>query len=280
MKDPRIPFRSVWNNPGNRGRRVAKLVEAMKWQLGKRAGRQPRNVRLRSGALFKAYPDCVVSSALIYADWPEFHELMFIRKAIDPADAAIDVGANVGHVLLCISDIVSPARLFAFEPTPISFARLRENWVLNNWPTDHLYPMGIGERETTCYVQNTTVPDTTNSIHTAAAADRVPVRVAPLDALVELWQGEQIGLLKIDVEGFETAVFRGARNFLKTCRPKLMMFESLRGELEPEIGEILHGAGYAVFQLSPSGEPQCDRASAQNLFAAPTSRLSTLCPHN
>jgi FkbM family methyltransferase len=278
VKDFRIPFRSVWNNPGNRGRRAAKLLDAIGWQLAKRARGQPRTIRLRSGALFKAYPDCVVSSALIYADWPEFHELMFIRRALEPSDAAIDIGANVGHILLSISDIIPPARLFAFEPTPVSFARLKENWLLNNWPTEHLYSMGIGESETSGYVRNTSVPNTTNSLYTEAAAGRVPVRIVSLDSLASLWRGLPVGLLKIDVEGFEVAVFRGATQFLETCRPKLVMFESLKGELEPGIGETLRAADYAVFQLNHNGEPQLGRVDAQNLFATPTSRLEALCP--
>ena len=91
-----------------------------------------------------AHPDCVISSALIYADWPEYRELTFIRRRLRQGDVVIDVGANVGHILLLVSDIVGPDRLFAFEPTPLSFQRLKENWELNGWCTDHLHPMAIG----------------------------------------------------------------------------------------------------------------------------------------
>ena len=137
-------FHSVWRNPGNRHRKIRKSLDAIHWQLHKRLVRTPRELRLASGTRFKAYPDCVVSSALIYSDWPEFREFQFIRSVLKSGDVVIDVGANVGHVSLLLSDISGPENIFAFEPTPVSFRRLTENWQLNGWPTTNLFPHAVG----------------------------------------------------------------------------------------------------------------------------------------
>ena len=274
VKDFRIPLRSVWRNPGNRGQRGRRLIRALNWQLSKRLRPGPRTLHLANGAFFRAHSDCVVSSSLVYADWPEFHEIMFIRKTLEPGDAAIDIGANVGHILLAISDMIPPSELFAFEPTPVSFDRLRENWLLNRWPTDNLYQIAIGEAAGTMYIKNTSTPTTTNALETEQRECTIPVRVAPLDSLIDLWRGLTIGLLKIDVEGFERAVFRGARIFFQTFCPKLVMFESLDRKLDPEIGDVLGAAGYRVFQLDAKGKPEFGIAEAQNLFAAPRALLT------
>ena len=249
-------------------------MRALNWQFAKHLSGCPRILNLPSGALFRAYPDCVVSSAVIYADWPEFHEIMFIRKMIEPNQVAIDIGANVGHILLSISDIIPPSGLFAFEPTPVSFARLKENWLLNRWPTENLYQVAIGETPGTMYIQDTSTPTTTNALQVDVTTGTVPVRVASLDSLLDLWRDLQIGLLKIDVEGFEAAVFRGATAFLQKISPKLVMFESLQGKLDNEIGDILRAIGYDIFQLDANGEPEFGRAEAQNLFAAPRGLLT------
>ncbi|MGH7194367.1 MAG: hypothetical protein ACREJM_12680, partial [Candidatus Saccharimonadales bacterium] len=108
---------SVWRNPGNRGQRIRRTFAALRWQLQKRIVRSPRTVRLANGVRFRAYPDCVVSSALIYSDWPEFHELRFLRKHLGADELVIDVGANVGHVSLLLADLVGPENVYAFEPT-------------------------------------------------------------------------------------------------------------------------------------------------------------------
>ena len=131
----RIVLNSVWNNPGNDGVRLRKSVAAVAWQIWKRTVRSPRVIKLRNGILFNAHPDCVVSSSLVYADWPEYHELQFVRSQLRPGEYVVDVGANIGHVSLLLADIVGVERLVAFEPTPVSFRRLQENWKLNGWDT-------------------------------------------------------------------------------------------------------------------------------------------------
>src|SRR4051812_22627479 len=67
----RLITKSVWTNPGNRGKRLRKTIQAVSWQVQKRATGSVRVLRLPNGTRFSAHPDCVVSSNLIYADWPE-----------------------------------------------------------------------------------------------------------------------------------------------------------------------------------------------------------------
>src|SRR6266516_4022515 len=99
----RIVLDSIWRNPGNRGQRLARSLAAVRWQMSKRLIKRARPVLLASGAKMLAHPDCVVSSALLYADWPEYPELTFIRRTLHRNDLIIDVGANVGHILLLLS---------------------------------------------------------------------------------------------------------------------------------------------------------------------------------
>jgi FkbM family methyltransferase len=264
------PIRSIWCNPGNRGRYLRQTVAAFLWQLRKRTYRSTKILRLRSGALFKAYPDCVISSALIYANWPEYHELTFLRRHLRAGEIVIDVGANVGHISLLLSDIVGPSGIFAFEPTPISFGRLRENWELNSWPIENVKHMAVGARSGTVFVPNVDRPLTTNTIsNTSAKAASVEIPLVRLDDLRDLWHGQPIGLLKVDVEGYEQHVFRGARELLRIDRPRFVMFESLSAKIDPNVAALLADAEYAVFQLGPDGRPDFAGRSAQNLFAVP-----------
>jgi FkbM family methyltransferase len=272
----RLIFNSVWQNPGNRGRRLSRLGRAAAWQFEKRIWKRPKKIRLPNGAFFVAHPDCVVSSALIYADWPEFRELHFVRRLLQRDDVVIDVGANVGHVSLLLSDLVEAENIFAFEPTPISLKRLTENWNANAWTTQNLFQTAIGRSAGSVSVPDTPSPETKNAIGAKGETHTAQVPIRSLDDLRSWWIGRSIGFLKIDVEGYEREVFAGARELLREDRPQLIMFESLRAAVEEEIAAVLTEARYRTFQLDDAGHPDFHEVSAQNLFAVPEENISTV----
>lgn len=271
----KLVTRSVWNNPGNQGQRLKRMLAAVRWQLHKRILKSPKLIRIASGKNFRAYPDCVVSSALIYADFPEYEEFTFVRNHLIPSDSIIDIGANVGHVGLLLSDVVDSAEIYAFEPTPLTFARLQENWSLNpssNPP--HLYQLAVGNCVGEVLMPDQQEPNTMNSIISAEKAGErgirtVAVPITTLDAMSDTWIGKTVGLLKIDVEGFEDVVFDGARNFIAKHRPRLIMFESLTGSLSQTVASVFAASKFDVFQLE-NGIPDFERQTAQNLFACPS----------
>lgn len=248
---------------------MRRSLRAVWWQISKRLWNATWTLRLANGLLFRAHPDCRVSSALVYADWPEHRELMFLRRRLGPGQVVIDVGANVGHISLLLADIVGSDAIVAFEPTPVSFERLRENWRLNGWPGDGLVQAAIGAREGRVYVDDTSHPSTVNQVSVEGGSDKIRVPMEPLDAFRDRWRDREVGLLKIDVEGHEAAVLRGARRVLCEDRPGVIMFESLDGRPAPEVRSLLEDAGYGLFGLDESGAPDPEELSAQNLFAVP-----------
>jgi FkbM family methyltransferase len=272
----RIIGNSIWGNPGNRGHRVRKSFDALLWQAQKHTVARCRKMRLANQIWFMAHPDCVVSSALVYADWPEYHELMFLRSRLRPAEVLIDVGAYVGHFSLLLADKVRPEDIYTFEPLPVNSARLIENWKLNGWSTANHTQAAVGSSKGTVYVAAQTIPSTVNQIATAPAAEGVAVPMVALDDRMTLWKDRRIGLIKIDVEGYEAEVFRGSRKLLKEQRPRMVIFESLGGSLVPGVGEVLAEAGYKVFQLDVNGRPDFSGDAAENLFAVPEESAAAL----
>ncbi|OFW11381.1 MAG: hypothetical protein A3H96_00310 [Acidobacteria bacterium RIFCSPLOWO2_02_FULL_67_36] len=273
----RLITRSIWANPGNRGRRLQKTLAAVAWQIRKRTVGSTRLLRLPNGMLFRAHPDCVVSSALIYANWPEYRELMFLRSSLSRGEVLLDVGANVGHISLLLADCVGPANIFAFEPAPTAFERLTENWRLNGWDTLRLVQAAVGGEPGWAYVDDVPHPTTTNRVYATALADSsVRVPLVRLDDFREHLKGRPVGLLKIDVEGFEGSVLRGAYRLLLEDRPRIVMFESLDAQPTPAVETILKEADYVIFQLDSGGRPDFSTLSNQNLFAIPAELRGSL----
>ena len=104
----------------------------------------------------------------------------------------------------------------------------------------------------------------------------VSVRLLPLDSFVPGLAGRNVGLLKIDVEGFEREVFLGAKRFLQQAKPRLVMFESLARRLDEEVGPVLREAGYIAFKLGGQGQAIAEPLDAQNLFATPKELFSAI----
>lgn len=253
---------------------MARAVRGVGWQVWKRTVRRPRTIELANGMLFRAHPDCVISSALHYAAWPEFHELQWLRGILQAGDVVLDVGANVGHISLLLADIVGPGGLFAFEPAPVAFERLCENWRLNGWPTDQLFNLAVGAYDGEISIATATTPLTTVGVSSAPSEGGHKVEIRALDSQRESWRGRALALLKVDVEGYEREVLEGARAVLKEDRPRAVMFESLSGALDPDIATLFSQAGYHVFQLDEQGRPAFERNDAQNLFAVPEQSLA------
>jgi FkbM family methyltransferase len=119
---------ALWIEESNGGQRMRRLGIFMGRQLWKRVVRKPITVTLFNGKRFKAYPDCPVSSGVLYARMPNSRNITFLRKHVSEG-TLIDVGANVGSVSLLLADMIQNAILF--EPNLVAAARARENLALN-----------------------------------------------------------------------------------------------------------------------------------------------------
>ncbi|MFZ0561825.1 MAG: FkbM family methyltransferase [Terriglobales bacterium] len=251
----------------------------MGWQLWKRIIRKPITVSLFNGKAFRAYPDCQVSSGILYTHIPNSRCILFLRKFIS-GGTLIDVGANVGSVSLLLADRIEDAILF--EPNPVAAARARDNLARNGLGFK-IYEFALsdstGEIRFECHggvdVGGHVVANAPGSQSTTAV-----VRGTTFDEFLRQ-QGDPtfpVSLVKIDVEGHENSVLRGMRKFLAEKRPPLVMFEYLQRTNLAETLEFFAGIGYRVFELGKNGPVAVTgRVEAlQDLFACPLERISAM----
>src|SRR5262245_10568558 len=101
-------------HPLNRRDRIRALARLLAWQVWKRTTRQPRTVPLWNGLRLIAYPDSKASSLAVYTRLPEYHEMLFTLRYLDPEDCFADVGANVGLYTLLAGSVLEQGLVFAF----------------------------------------------------------------------------------------------------------------------------------------------------------------------
>jgi FkbM family methyltransferase len=185
-----------------------------------------------------------------------------IQRLLWDGARCIDIGANVGRLTLAMANVVGRSgQVLAIEPGPRLCRRMRENIALNPRLRDRITVLSVGLAETEGAMFWVECPDHPGN---ATLQDRAPERaehsrvtVAPLDAVVGQQGWSQVDFVKIDVEGMELSVLRGAAGLLKESRPLIVFetlpeFRMLEGrDTFAEIAEMLEGFGYDFAALAP-----------------------------
>lgn len=136
--------------------------------------------------------------------------------------AFLDIGANSGLFSILGSRLFSS--VLAFEPFPAVFSRLKSNVERNGLSNIRLFPFGLGDKaEMLSFVLPKKDNMGTGHFITESkngSGEPLPVRVGDT-VLAEI--PVAIGLVKIDVEGFEPHVLRGLRRTLERDQPVIIM---------------------------------------------------------
>jgi len=270
------PISTLWNEESNRGQRIRRLFMFVGWQLWKRTVRRPITVALFNGKRFEAYPDCPISSGVLYTRIPNSRNILFARKHLS-GGTLVDVGANVGSVSLLLADKIENAILF--EPNAVAAARARENLARNQLGFK-VYEFALsdtnGEIRFECHGAVDVEAHVVVNASSSQTAMSVVQRITFDEFLRQHGDPEfPVSLVKIDVEGHENSVLCGMRNFLAEKRPPLVMFEYLQRTNLEETLRFFARVGYQVFELGTSGPVAATNrvAPLQDLFACPLERM-------
>jgi FkbM family methyltransferase len=155
--------------------------------------------------------DSVDDQICVYGVWEEGTTQVIAALAAESA-AFVDVGCNIGYYS-CLFGSQHPAkRLFAVDPNPAMAKATEANLKLNGITNYRVLNCAIGQQHGTLQLH---VPRGRHSLSSLAyvpqkggAVDAVDTAVVPLSEVI-LENAVEAGLVKIDTEGFEQAVFGG-----------------------------------------------------------------------
>lgn len=170
-------------------------------------------------------------------------ELAAIHRHLTKADLACDVGANKGSYLYWMSRWAG--RVVAFEPQPKLAEYLetaRREVPLKNVTIE---AAGVSDHagEAKLYMPSVNSPEA--SLVALEGAQTITVPLVSLDGYFA--PSDRIGLMKIDVEGHELGVFRGAQRILSEQKPVLLFECEQRHLPQGSVGDcigLLQGHGY------------------------------------
>lgn len=203
------------------------------------------------------YKDSVLSKP-IYEGF-EIDEMKFLQSTLNEGDIFIDIGANVGlFSLLASKKVGNTGKVIAFEPTPLTYSRLQENIILNEFKNIQARQLALSDTkgEMKFYISNNGY-DAWNSLapsHDNKLQESINVPVSTLDSELQDVDKTKVSLVKIDVEGWEKFTLKGGKSFFENYAPTVMVEFTEQntfnaGYMVQDIYNVLLDMGYSWYKI-------------------------------
>jgi len=194
---------------------------------------------------------------LKYKKHLEAGPIKVLRRYVPSNGVVVDVGANIGFFTMLFAEWVVPnGKVVAFEPERINFASLRRR-VENSKYSGNIQVAKAAVAEfdgSVCLNVNPYHPGD----HRVSAAGGEQVQAVSIDNWVETHGFQIVSLIKIDVQGYELSVLKGAECTIDRFHPVLFL------EIDPEalsqhdvtttaLVEWLYGKSYKAYEITRLG---------------------------
>jgi FkbM family methyltransferase len=210
----------------------------------------------RYGTMVYNIHDMYVGRSLdLYGEFSE-GECELFRQIIKPGHTVLDVGANIGAHAVFFSQAVSPGGIvLAFEPQWLMFQVLCANVAINSLDNVRCFNAALGEKQGRIRVPQLDPRTTNNFGGLSLGPDGTKAEHAACDD-VQVMRIDELGLkacrlIKVDVEGMELTVLKGAVEVIKQFRPALYV-EADRNDRRQELFKFIDELGYDMFWHRPA----------------------------
>jgi len=163
------------------------------------------------------------------ARWSRYYEsdyepetFRFFRENLKAGDTVLDIGGHIGLFAVTTARLVGGnGKVFSFEPTPFTRGVLEEVVALNGVSgIVEVRSEAVSSKRgsTVFYDTGDTISNANSLVRTARSRTEIPITLISVDEFVEE-KGLKVDCIKIDVEGVELDVIRGARKTFLEHRP-------------------------------------------------------------
>lgn len=178
----------------------------------------------------------------------ELEAQKFFEKIIKEGDIVYDIGAHVGfYSLLASNKVGSNGKIFSFEPLPRNIVYLRKHIDINNIKNIDVIEAAVFDKEGVVFMD-----DKINSFY-AKISDNgdLKIRTVMLDNLVSSEKLLPPNVIKIDVEGAELSVLKGADFILNKYNPTIFLsMHILNDKIHKNCCNFLRDRGYNLKSIT------------------------------
>ncbi len=204
----------------------------------------------------------------IYLGVYEPETIKALEKIVSPGDVILDIGANIGAITLPLAKFTGDTGLvIAFEPTEWAFNKLQRNLSLNpniskRVRSEQIMLLEASTKLPSSVYSSWSLTDDEDEMlhpqHKGKLMTTDGARGISLDEYFEINPIDKVDLIKLDVDGYELVVLKGARKTLERYRPKIVMeMAPYIQEEKQQLVDILNELEMAQYRLEDltSGKP-------------------------
>lgn len=191
----------------------------------------------------------------------------FFIRSLRPDSVVLDIGAYIGQYTLLAAKYASAGRVIAFEPHPISYQRLQAHVACNRLGNVCILHQAAGQIPGRLPLA-LSEQASDSGFSSGWSGETIEVEVVPVDEVVRQMNLKRVDVIKVDVEGAEGQVLRGAHETLARFHPLLIVEidrhrEQAFGDAPEAILGYLQNLGYTHYllrrhRLIPVGDPLGD----------------------
>ena len=205
-----------------------------------------RTQTLASGERMRLRTNDALGRRLVAEKWFEPRVREKLRQHARPGATVLDIGANIGYYTVQAATLVGPhGRVVAFEPQPSMRQELAANLALNQLSNVVIMPYALSDRaEIVRFCVPAAGHESMGSLHSNArfkADCEIEVETRCLDDVLECANCPLVDLVKLDAEGAELPIVKGASRLLSGPNKPCVVFEAVEENCAP--------FGYNVFDL-------------------------------
>ncbi len=227
--------------------------------------------------LYNIHDRYIGRSIKLYGEFSEFEVTLF-KQICKPGFIVVEVGANIGTHTLALSKMVTNlGKVYAFEPQRIVFQTLCANMALNSIENVEAFCVALSDSNGKLLIPKIDYnkPNNFGGIELDKFDSGDSVLKTTLDQFLDL---KRLNFLKIDVEGMEIEVIKGASESIKKFKP-IMYVENDRVEKSKKLIDLIINLEYEIyFHNPPLYNPNNFEKNSTNVFKNIVSK-NLLCIH-
>lgn len=216
--------------------------------------------------MFSKWDDGIVDAIYLKnKEYSELNEIRLFKELAKKSQHILDIGANTGLYSIVSQLSNSQVNIHAFEPYPVNTQRLQKNIALNKLTsqinivvkavgnTNEPVAFAVPENDQICDVLSADTEFTQQFYRKWINYKNIEVPQITLDDFVQQQQISHVDLIKIDVENYETNVFKGALKVLEKHNPLILVEIFVTPEKITFFEEYIKPLGYHCYMMLKEG---------------------------